>query len=432
MIGLVGAQSLGHEGTWLWIGVFTAGALMTAGFYVVRLMWCSCTCCRSGVNTVAATTLATTDAVNRRIVESAPIVVGVLDRDSRSYRFFSPYVEEVLGYTPDELLQMGPEAFTTVLDPGSEANLTAHFGSLDEGPDTLIAEILLKARRRNGTRCWLLCRDRALQRSADGKVATVLSMGTDVTLLMETRRRIIESRNQAQAASRAKDEFMTLISHELHTPLNAVFGGLQLLQQEEMTAVQRDCCSFIQEGADSLQKLFGNLLEYSQAQSGMTPEMDEVIHIRDELEVLHVRGLELASDHDLVWRMEVAEDVPPVVRGDRNRLVTVVRHMIDNAIKFTPEGEASCFVAVQRHTRHEIWLEIVVSDTGIGMSEEDRERIFDPFQQAESTSTRRFDGTGIGLTIVRRHLEAMKGSIETESQPGKGSRFRIIIPFDLP
>lgn len=432
MINWLVAQNLGQQEAWPWMWVLTAGALMAAGLYAARLIWRCRTSCRPGLRAVSTTTIETTDAVNRRIVESAPIVVGVLDRESRSYRFFSPYVKEVLGYIPEELLEMGPAVFATVLDPGSEANLTAHFGSLDEGPDSLIAEILLKARRRNGTRCWLLCRDRALQRSSDGKVATVLSMGTDVTLLMETRRRIIESRNQAQAASRAKDEFMTLISHELHTPLNAVFGGLQLLQQEEMTAAQRDCCSFIQEGADSLQKLFSNLLEYSQAQSETAPGMGEDIQIRDELEVLHVRGLELASDHNLIWRMEVAEDVPPVVQGDRNRLVTVVRHLIENATKFTPEGEASCSVRVHRRTEHQVWLEIVVSDTGIGMSEEERERIFDPFQQAESTNTRRFDGTGIGLTIVRRHLEAMKGSIETESQPGKGSRFRLIIPFDLP
>src|SRR5690606_32642309 len=179
----------------------------------------------------------------------------------------SPYTRALLGYRPEERLAREAGVFGSVIDPDREANWEEHFRSLDESPDSLVAEILLKATPRSGGIVWLLCRDRAIQRGPDGRVSEILSMAMDVTLLMQTRNRIIESRNQAEAASRAKDEFMTLISHELHTPLNAVFGGVQLLQQEPMNESQQEASGFIREGALALQKLFSDLLEYSQSQA---------------------------------------------------------------------------------------------------------------------------------------------------------------------
>ncbi len=369
--------------------------------------------------------------LNREIVESAPLVVGLLDRESRAFRFLSPYVYEVLGYSPEELIARGKEIFGTILDPDSEANWQEHFRCLDEGPDSMISELLVKARHRDGRRCWLLFRDRALHRSESGKVREVLSMSMDMTLLMESRRRILESRDAAEAASRAKDAFMALISHELHTPLNAVFGGVQLMQMEDLTPSQQDSCGFILEGAQALQKLFSNLLEYSQAQAESAVGADEEIQLVEEMELLAVRGMEMASARGLEWNMEADPALPAIVRGDRSRLMAVIQHILENAIKFTPEGKVGLSVRQMRKEGNQVWVQIVVSDTGVGMTEDVRNKVFTSFSQAEEALTRSFSGAGIGLTIAARHLEVMGGRIEAESHPGQGSRFRLEIPFKL-
>lgn len=368
---------------------------------------------------------------NRKVLETAPVVIAMLDRSHGCYRYFSPYVSEILGYTPEELRNLGNDAFGKVLDPDGKANWEAHFQSLDEGSDDLIVEILLQARHKNGDLRWLLCRDRVHQRGNDGLTTEILSMATDVTLLMESRQKIIESRNRAEAASRAKDEFMALISHELHTPLNAVFGGAQLLRQEPMTESQADCCEFILEGAENLKRLFSDLLEYSQAQSEASQVADEEIHLADELELIHARGMEMAGNRNLGWSLDLDNDLPRIIWGDRTRFLMIMRQLLENAMKFTERGEVSLSVSIWRSRGSEIWLELTVSDTGVGIAQEVRERIFDPFQQGENTATRRFEGTGIGLTIAQRHATAMGGSIEAESEAGEGSRFRVRLPFRI-
>lgn len=368
---------------------------------------------------------------HKQVIETAPVVIALLDREHRCYRFFSPYVSTVLGYTPEELTTAGSDVFESILDPEGKANWAAHLESLDEGADDHIVEILLQAKHKCGDRKWLLCRDRVYLRGPDGRAAEILSMAMDVTLLMETRRKIIESRNQAEAASRAKDEFMALISHELHTPLNAVFGGAQLLQHEAMTQDQAECRAIILEGAENLKALFADLLEYSQAQTGMNTVADEEIHLVDELEMIQVRGMEMADDRNLGWRFQLAHDLPRTVWGDRTRLLMILRHLLENAMKFTERGEVVLSASIPRRRGRDLWLEIAVKDTGVGIAREVQERMFDPFQQGDEIDTRRFEGTGIGLTIAQRHAVAMGGRIEVESREGEGSCFRVTLPFRI-
>lgn len=238
-----------------------------------------------------------------------------------------------------------------------------------------------------------------------------------------------EARNTAEAASHIKDEFLANMSHELRTPMNAVIGLSHLCLQTDLSGKQQDYLQKIHSSAKSLLGILNDILDVSKIEAGKM-ELDRIPFELDEVmdNLATILGTR-AQEKDLEFLIETAPDVPPVLIGDPLRLGQVLINLAGNAVKFTPKGDVLVLVELGEESGDQVVLRFTVKDTGIGMSQKEIEKLFRPFTQADTSITRKFGGTGLGLTISKRLIEIMGGNIWVESTPGLGSKFIFTASF---
>ena len=256
-----------------------------------------------------------------------------------------------------------------------------------------------------------------------GKPFKYVSIRTDVTAMKALEASLVGAKEAAEAAGRAKSDFLANMSHEIRTPMNAIIGLSHLCLQTRLTAKQKDYIRKVHNSATSLLRIINDILDFSKIDAGRL-DMESIDFTLEEVLGNMASMISLkAQEKHLEFLLETAVDIAPSLVGDPLRLGQVLINLANNALKFTEEGEVAVVTEVLDRGEAFIRLQFTVRDTGIGMTPEQKAGLFQAFTQADASITRKYGGTGLGLTISQRLVEMMDGKIRVESMPGVGSKF---------
>ncbi len=367
-----------------------------------------------------------------------PIIATLADGTIQT---FNPAAERMLGYSATEVV--GHMTTLSFFDP-DEVKRRARENSAEAGTSTVAGLAMFAARtqgglpadqewnliHRDGSKVPVILNVTAL-RDSDGAITGFVGIATDITARKQAEAALIAAKDLAEAAVRAKSEFLATMSHEIRTPMNGVLGMTSLLVDTPLTHEQRSYTDAIQRSAQLLMTVINDILDFSKVEAGkMAIEpipFDLTAAIADVAELLTPRVAE--SGVELLMRIQ--PELPRRVIGDSGRLRQVLLNLAGNAIKFTERGHV--LIAVEgRRGPSGVELRFDVSDTGIGIAPATVEKLFRPFTQADASTTRRFGGTGLGLSISKQLIELMDGRIGVCSTEGKGSTFwfTVTLPED--
>jgi two-component system, sensor histidine kinase and response regulator len=362
----------------------------------------------------------------RLAVEASPAALLMLDQsgiilmaNSRSATLF--------GYENGELIGQSAEILLTTKLRREYPNHRDHFFE-DLRLQAMGAELDLLAVRKDGTNFPAKV---GLSPVATAGGQAIICGVMDIThqvIALDTMR---QAKEQAESASRAKSSFLANMSHEIRTPMNGIIGMVQLLSQTDLRSNQRDYLATVDESAHVLLRLLNDILDFSKIEAGKLElecvefRLSECVTRTTQLLLLRAaeKGLEIAC--------RIAPDVPDYLRGDCGRLQQVLVNLIGNAIKFTEAGEIVVNIFTVSLSNSHVRLQISISDTGIGIPQGKLDEIFHPFEQAESSTTRRFGGTGLGLAISKQLVSMMDGRLWVESEFGKGSTFHFTVQVQV-
>lgn len=285
------------------------------------------------------------------------------------------------------------------------------------------APVLLESRGPTGTRHFL-SHPRPVKND-QGETVRVEGIAVNLTERLRLEEELRQAVAEARQAGQIKSDFLATMSHEIRTPLNTVLGMIHLCLESDLTARQREYLESAQRASRSLLGLLNDVLDLSKVEAGRMTLESTPFALRERLGNLTRVAAGRLSGHATRFELEIDPGVPDLLVGDALRLDQVLLNLIDNAIKFTEQGRVCVRIRILGADQTRVHLEFEVEDSGIGLSSAQLAGLFEPFRQADSSVTRRYGGSGLGLSICKRLVDLMGGSIGVESRPGVGSRFRF-------
>lgn len=240
-----------------------------------------------------------------------------------------------------------------------------------------------------------------------------------------------ESEKKEKESARVKDQFLSNMSHEIRTPLNAILGFTNLLSKTSLSPVQKEYVTYMRSSGQNLQAIVNDILDLSKIEAGMMRIEKTSFHFPDLIHTIDAMFREKALAKGIVFDCSIDENIPVYLTGDSFRLTQVLTNLLGNAVKFTESGKIELKIYLHKKNPEQVILVFEITDTGVGIDQHKLDIIFDRFQQAEMDTTRKFGGTGLGLSIVKQLVLLKNGHIEVNSKPGKGTSFKVFLPFGL-
>jgi PAS domain S-box-containing protein len=290
-------------------------------------------------------------------------------------------------------------------------------------------DIEYRAKTNFGNYLWLRVRGRGIW-DENGKMIRMLGSLTDITDRKQEEEELKIARSEADKASQTKSEFLANMSHELRTPLNSILGLTRILYEDGIIIDEpREMIGIVYKSAKNLLDIVNDILDLSKVEAGKLVLENITFSLEEVMDNVRETMLPLSSEKGLIFTSNFSEEAMPYLRGDPVRLERVLVNLVGNAVKYTEEGSVTVDIEFDQTGKDSVLVECQVIDTGIGIAPENQKLIFEKFQQADSSITRKYGGTGLGLNITKQLIHKMGGEIGVESEEGKGSRFWFRIPF---
>jgi two-component system sensor histidine kinase/response regulator len=361
------------------------------------------------------------------LVESIPIPVYVKDHERRYVRVNRAY-SDMFGIPAERLLgHRVEEAHNPPINP---LHAQTDHSVMQQGTPVSYE---FRTQLRSGRQLDLVANKAAL-RNSRGEITGLVGTLVNITDQKQATRALQQAKEAAESASRMKSEFLANMSHEIRTPMNGIIGMTDIVLDSALDSEQREYLGIVKSSANALLDIINDILDFSKIEAGKL----SVEHVSFDLDRLLLETLRpmapRTSARGVALALDASPELPTRLVGDPGRLRQILNNLLSNAVKFTEAGEIVVAVAAvpdAAATPSRQWVRFTVRDTGIGIPHDKQAQIFAPFAQEDSSITRRFGGTGLGLTITRRLTDLLGGRIDMRSEPGQGSEFIVELPFDI-
>lgn len=368
--------------------------------------------------------------------------------------YISARWRQMLGYQANEL-DSSLETLQALIHPIDTDKVLASTNELLEGKaSSFVQEFRMK--HKSGEYIWILCRAKVFASDQDNKPLRMIGSNTDITHRKQTEHKLTvlndeleqrveqrtkqlelsnlaltDAKDKAEQANKIKSEFLANMSHEIRTPLNAIIGLTNLISKSQLDAEQRNRINNIHLASDNLLSIINDILDFSKIEAGKLKIERIQFNLADIITGVSHLLAHKAHQKGLEFIVNVEPNVPFSLVGDPNRLNQILLNLVSNAIKFTEQGEIELLVRLKTCSDLNARIEFAVTDTGIGLTQEQQINLFKSFTQADNSTSRKYGGTGLGLTICRQLCQLMQGEITVNSQVNQGATFSFELPFSL-
>jgi len=365
------------------------------------------------------------------MTDSSPNIIYILDIQQSKFIYYNRDILVELGYVGEENKKLVYPSFVSLMHPNDQKKLHEHIETIKDGQDGEIYEFEFRIKNKDEEWVWYFNRDTIYKRTKDGKVKDIIGTSTNISNLKKVEQEYQKAKEVAERALEIKAEFLSNMSHEIRTPMNAIIGLTDIVLQESLEPQVKDNLKSIKQSADNLLVIINDILDFSKIEAGKVKIENTSFNFQYQLQHIKKTMAFKAEQKSLNFDVMVDERIPVYLKGDPFRLNQVLLNLCSNAIKFTQEGSVNIFVKLLSEQNDKVKINFSVEDTGIGISEEQQNSIFESFTQADVQITRQFGGTGLGLTITKQLISLMGGQIHLQSTMGKGSRFYFNLEFDI-